>query len=652
MKKFYLVLLLLCNLAFGQDPMNIKAIQRETEQIHLNELQRRERWQQLETTAGQYTVASNNFDIQHMRMELYSNPAVKYISGKISFKFILLSSTNSITFDLYNTLTVDSVYYHGSKIAYSQTSEHGLVLNFPGTLNAQVTDSVSIFYQGVPASSGMGSFYQGAHAGVPVIWTLSEPYGSRDWWPCKNGLTDKIDSVDIIISCPQQFQPSSNGVIVSNTVSGTVRSTHFKHRYPIVPYLVAIAVTNYAIYNDSAQVNNITIPVQNFYYPETPVFNGFISFHRNAFKTFTRLFGLYPFASEKYGHTQWAWNGGMEHQTNSFVNTPSPNLAAHELAHQWFGDLITCKSWQDIWLNEGFATYLTLLFLEDSYPNSYGPTLSGTYNSALSDSSGSVFCPDTSSVSRIFSSRLSYNKGACVLHMMRYVLSDSVFVRGVRRYLSDPSLKPGFATTADLKRNMEQESGMNLTSFFTKWVYGEGYPNYRAEWTQNKNNWVRIKLKQSTTHPSVAFFDMPVTLLLRGASQGTSYTVNHQFSGQEFWFNPGHPIDTVIIDPNRWILSKVKTSVKLTNSLTENEIRVYPNPSPGDFVVSLSNPTDKKLFLRLFNSIGQLVYQTEIDTPGRDELIIIPRSAAIARGTYILQIKSEKNINVVKKIIR
>lgn len=341
----------------------------------------------------------------------------------------------------------------------------------------------------------------------------------------------------------------------------------------------------------------------------------------------------------------------MEHQTNSFQVNPFPNLSAHELAHQWFGDKITCGSWQDIWLNEGFATYLTLMFLEFGFPNSYGPNLRGTYNSVLSDSSGSVFCLDTTSVSRIFSGRLSYNKGAVVLHMLRKVIGDSAFAKGVRRYLNDPKLAFGFAFTADLKRNIEAEYGKDLSSFFQKWVYGEGYPNYNASWKQNKNNWVTLKLNQSTSHPSVSFYDMPVTLLLRGATQGKSFTVQHSFSGQEFSFDPGFAVDTVIIDPEGWILSKIKTSGKLNSSAVSNEVTIFPNPGNGPVYVSLKNPTDRNLYLRLYNNLGQLVWQKDLTTAGNDELISIP-SDRISRGVYHLQIRSEKSLKMVKKIVR
>lgn len=653
MNKLLFFLLLLPARLLAQQGIDLKSFLNEFEEIRTREKASHQRLSGLDQTTMQgYTVASSNFDVYHIQPEWTIDPAIAFIKGKVSFDFTITQTTNNITFDLLKSLVVDSVWYHGNKISFQQTIDDGVLVTFPQTLNKDQKDSVSLFYHGVPDASGLGSFYQGTQSGVPIVWTLSEPYGARDWWPCKNNLIDKADSIDIYITCPSVYQPSSNGLIISNDIVGPDRITHFKHRFPIASYLVALAVTNYVILNDTAMVGNVTIPLQSFSYPSgVGAFSGFYSYHRNAFRTFSSWFGLYPFAQEKYGHTQWAWNGGMEHQTNSFVNSPTPNLAAHELAHQWFGDLVTCGSWQDIWLNEGFATYLTLLFLEQSYKASYSPYFLGTYNNAVSDSSGSVFCADTSDVNRIFSGRLSYNKGGMVLHMLRGVLGDSVFARGVRRYLTDPKLRLGFALTADLKRNMEAESGKDLTRFFQQWIYGEGYPNYAVEWLQNKNNWVKLVLKQSTSHPSVKFYQMPVTLLLKSGTQEKTIVVDHQYSGQETWVNVDFKVDTVIIDPDFWILTKNKKSTKLTGTIDDNQIKVFPNPGPGPLYISINNPTDKKLILTLYNTLGQKVFGTTKDTPGQDELFSIP-SNVLAKGTYFLEIKSEKTIRLVKKIIR
>jgi aminopeptidase N len=655
MKKFILAFLLLVNYAMAQG-IDKEAFIKEFEELRKREMLSHQKFFGPNGPGGtngvDFTVASNNFDIHHSRLEWSIDPAVKFINGKCTYDFVMTMASNTITFDLLNTLTVDSVLYHNSSITFQQTPQHGLILNFPATIATNTKDSVTIFYKGVPATLNPEVFYRGTQSGVPVVYTLSEPYGAREWWPCKNNLTDKTDSIDIIITTPGAYQPSSNGVLISNAIVASNRISHFKHRYPIVSYLVAIGITNYTLNDDTVRVGSNVYPWQSFFYPSANAFHRSREpFAKNAYRIFSNLFTLYPFASEKYGHTQWDWGGGMEHQTNSFILNTGPNLMAHELAHQWFGDYITCKSWQHIWLNEGFATYSTLLFLQYGYPDFYRPLLEGTHNNVVSDSTGSVFVADTTDEARIFSGRLSYNKGAYVLHMLRWTLGDSAFFKGIRRYLNDPAVKLNFALTSDLQRNMEAESGKNLTSFFQKWIYGEGYPNYHAEWSQNANNFVTVKLNQSTSHPSVSFYEMPVTLLLRGASQGQSFVVDHRFSGQEFTLNPGFVVDTVIIDPEYWILSRRKTSAKKVASTVSNEIKIFPNPSEGQLFVSLVNPTDSKLYLNMYNAIGQLVYRRDMETNGRDELIEVPMTN-LARGTYMLEVRSEKNIKLVRKIVR
>ena len=278
MKKL-LVLLMIASSCYlnAQDLLHPKAFLAEMEQIREQEMRSFRRMSPDDTKgAAAFTVASNNFDIHYIRPNWYIDPSLYEISGNVHFGYTVTQSTNTITFDLLNQLVVDSVVYRGSKINFQRTTDDGVILNFPSTINAGTKDSVSIFYRGAPGGGGFGTFFKGTHAGVPVIYTLSQPYGSKEWWPCKNNLTDKADSIDIIVSCPQQYRSSSNGLIVSNTVTGPTRTTVFKHRFPIVPYLIAVAVTNYAESNDTVQVGNRVITLQNFYYPETGDYSGYL----------------------------------------------------------------------------------------------------------------------------------------------------------------------------------------------------------------------------------------------------------------------------------------------------------------------------------------------------------------------------------------
>lgn len=607
-------------------------------------------------SAGMQSVASGNYDVNHYRCEWQLDPAVRYIRGKITTSFTMIQAGNTITFDMVNQLVVDSVVYHGAKITYTRLPNNGLQVQFPANLNTATRDSVSVYYQGDPAGGGFGAFYQGLHSGVPVIWTLSEPYGAKDWWPCKDDLTDKADSIDILMTHPSVYTSSSNGMMTSRqAVAGGNVVTHFKHRYRIATYLVAIAITNYVVNNDTVRVGNKTYPFISYAYPESVGF--FFAqeiYAKDAFRIFTQLFGEYPFANEKYGHTQFGWGGGMEHQTNSFMFNTSPNLSAHELAHQWFGDKVTCGSWQHIWLNEGFATYLTALFLQYGFPSFYKPYLQNTMlGSVVSQPGGSVFVTDTSSTGRIFDGRLSYNKGGYVVHMLRWVLGDSAFFRGMRRYLEDPLLKYNFAKTADLQRNLEAESGKNLTTFFQKWVYGEGYANYNATWFQAAGSpWVSLKLDQTTSHPSVQFYEMPVEIEFRNATQSTRRVVDHRTSGQIFSLNVGFAVDTVIIDPELWILAKTKTSVKTAvELLPPDDLQLYPNPSPGDATLRLRNASGNKLSVRLFNAAGQLIFRRDITTAVGAQVEVNIPFARYPKGVYFIDIQNDKNLKVRRKIL-
>ena len=221
---------------------------------------------------------------------------------------------------------------------------------------------------------------------------------------------------------------------------------------------------------------------------------------------------MYPYSKEKYGHAEFGWGGGMEHTTMTFMGGWNRGLIAHELAHQWFGNKVTCGSWEDIWLNEGFATYLAALVIENfDGETSFKAWRSSSINYITSQSSGSTFVTDTTSVNRIFDGRLSYNKGAMILHMLRYKLGDDPFFQGIKNYLADPKIAYGYARTIDLQRHLEAVSSIDLTEFLNDWFLGEGYPTYQVTWYQNPTNKeVQFTVNQNQSHSSVSFFEMPL----------------------------------------------------------------------------------------------------------------------------------------------
>ena len=199
------------------------------------------------------TFASSNYTIYYSRCVWKVDPGVRYIEGKVTSYITASTSTNKITFDLSNSLLVDSILFRNQKIGFMQNANSTLDVQLSATLNANQKDSVTICYKGIPGNTGFGSFIQTIHNNTPVIWTLSEPYGARDWWPCRNGLDDKIDSIDVFIVHPAQYKATSNGLLQSEITAGTTTTTFFKHRYPIASYLVCFSVTNFSVFTNSVK---------------------------------------------------------------------------------------------------------------------------------------------------------------------------------------------------------------------------------------------------------------------------------------------------------------------------------------------------------------------------------------------------------------
>ena len=558
------------------------------------------------------TAYSDETDIYYQEMHWEIDPAVYYITGEITYYF--KSKKSNLTrfyLDLANELAVNSIKRNGIPVSFSHSPEQLLTIELGKSLSIGESDTLTIQYEGAPPSNGFGSFEQGTHAGTPIIWTLSEPYGVRDWWPGKQDLADKVDSVDIYITTPVGQLAASNGKLMSINDTGDGRLIHhWQHRHPIVAYLICLAVTNYASYSDFLPLDNgDSLEILNYVYPETLTQSQQETKSVLDILTFyNERFGLYPFANEKYGYAQFGWGGGEEHQTMSFMVNFNFSLQAHETAHQWFGDKVTCGSWADIWLNEGFATYLTGLTYEEYSPDLYWPQWRiSTSNSATSQPGGSVYVDDTTSVNRIFSSRLSYNKGAYVLHMLRGVIGDDAFFTACRNYLDGAGTAYDFATTDELQNYMEQESGKNLNEFMADWFYGQGYPSYDLTWTQQADSLV-FWLGQRQSHPSVSFFEMPVPVSVKVNGDFTTFILDHQNQNQRFAYYVGNAtIDSVSIDPERWVLSKNNTVTEIITGvyhpLNQNDYTAYPNPA-SDYI--RITPAEEVYSVDLIDSEGKV----------------------------------------------
>ncbi len=592
---------------------------------------------------------TENYDLKYHRLELAVDPAVEFIEGNITSYFEAKSDMNTITFDLTSNMTVTQVLQRGNTLSFAQNANDEVVITLPVTQTQNTLDSLTVFYNGSPQNSGFDSFQIDYHNGTPILGTLSEPYGAKDWWPCKQDLIDKIDSIDVYVTHSSQYKAASNGLLISETVNGANTTTRWKHKYPIPAYLIAIAVTNYTVYND--YVANGDFNVVNYVYPETlTTTQSLTAITPDIMNLFGDLFEMYPFADEKYGHAEFNWGGGMEHTTMTFMGGFSRSLIAHELAHQWFGDKITCGSWEDIWLNEGFATYLEALVRENfdgetAFKNWRKGSVQTAWNAITSQPGGSVFVQDTTNVNAIFSSRLSYQKGAMVLHMLRYKLGDLNFFQGVKNYLADPALAYGYAKTNQLQQHLETQSGEDLTEFFNDWFIGEGYPSFNLSYSQSDTGMLDVRVNQTQSHASVSFFETPLPIRVTDINGNSEiFRLEVTQNNQLFSLPYGNTVALIEVDPNFQIISKDNIAVAgIQKVILDTDIQVFPNPVNKILEIKVTDAIELTK-VSIFNTTGQKVLET---TNSLEKVSL----STLNSGIYTVKIATQQGI-AYKKIIK
>ncbi len=576
------------------------------------------------------------------------DPAVDSIFGNVKYLFAALDNTDSITFDLSSKLIVDSVVSQNSSCIFLHDSDL-LRIYFPSLILSSSTDSLIIYYHGKPEATGNGSFTRGDHSGVPVIWTLSEPYGASDWWPCRQNTADKIDSMLINCKIPSGNKCASNGKLVSVEQVGNENIYHWKTNYPIAPYLVAISVTNYDELKDTLVLsNNDTLAILNYFYPENySSWQNSTSTTKQLLEFYDSLLINYPFSKEKYGNAQFGWGGGMEHQTMSFVGEFSFELIAHEMAHQWFGDYTTCESWEDIWLHEGFATYMTGMCVERFQPENWYAWKVNSLEDIISKPNGTVSCDDTSSLSRIFSGRLSYRKASFLLHMLRWKYGDLLFQNALKNYLETPNLAYSYSRTIDLKNSFQVVTGENQDAFFNEWFYGEGFPSYTVEW-ENDKNVVDLTIKQSTSDASILFFHNPLPIEFKNNSSDTIVVVDPQFSGEHFHFILNFTPLYVNIDPEIQIISGGNKVIrKLPVGSITDELSIIPNPALDFLQVKSTNSSLNLNAFSLFTLLGEKIFTVSIGEKNRIDLT----DKNLDSGLYIADISTSSGHYFQKIII-
>ncbi|MDB5242477.1 MAG: peptidase [Spirosoma sp.] len=598
-------------------------------------------------------------DVTYYGLDLYLTHTPNYLRGAatITLKSLAPALTsffldlNSSTTTTGEGLRVDSVRAGNQLLPY-QFSQNKLTITPAQPLATGQVLTLTVFYQGIPNSRDLGSFRFSTHerSTDPAIWTLSEPYGAPDWFPCRDSPSDKADSSSVRITAPSRFVSVSNGILVNTTDNpdGT-RTYQWRNRYPIAQYLISVAISNYERYDTPFTFGGRTMPVTHYIYPEVlPLVRANLDLTPQLLTLFSARFGPYPFLSEKYGHAQIGrGTGGMEHQTISSMEEAAltPNVIAHELAHQWFGDYITCRDWQNIWLNEGFASYAEAVYAESTSGKAGYQSTMNAFATRARTARGSIYVQDISNFANIFNSSRTYAKGAMVLHMLRGVVGDSTFFRILQTYTATPSLAYGTAVTEDFQAVAQQVSGRNLADFFRQWIYSEGYPTYKATiLSSTLANMATVRLEQRNAIASnPASFTMPVQIRVESAAGDTTVTVQNDRVDQTFTLPTRGPITGITIDPDNWILKAAEPAQVVVTATSEpvlGLVRVYPNPATDVLTVDFSTFVTGPVTLLLTNSLGQRVRMLAEPSlsPGKYTLTFNVRG--LARGHYTLSIQT------------
>ena len=584
------------------------------------------------------------YDVIHYDLDLTANNMNTNLAGTVKMTAIANENIDTVIFELFPSYTINTLLVNQNTAQYSWR-ETGIHCKVNVKKGEKFTISTSYSGKAPDQSTnplgGAGySQKQSPSWKKNVSWTLSEPFSAYEWFPCKQSLTDKIDSVSVKITVPDSCMAGSNGLLQNITsLPNNQKCFYWKHLQPIDYYLISFSVANYTDYSFYAHPKDAdSILIQNYVYPNAlSKFKNQIDNTADFIDYFSDIYSLYPFHKEKYGHCMAPISGGMEHQTMTTLGYFDDELVAHELAHQWWGNHVTCGSWSDIWLNEGFATYSEYLMLAKLFPGSEKGKLNNIHNSVLSVSNGSTWVNDSLNENSIFSRELVYNKGAAIIHTLRYIIqNDELFFQALRNFQSEFSFKTAIAI--DFKKSIEKTTGIDLTNYFNEWYYGEGYPTYSAKIYQKSDNSSELIITQKTSAPNVTpLFTNPVDIRIRRTNNtDTIIRIAINSNYQKNYFSKELGLKEVVdIDPINYIVNRVEQFTNNIDTLPEN-ILIFPNPTQDYISIELKNSVDA--VAKILDMNGKII--TEKSFSKEIQLDLKNQS----NGNYLLIIESDGTI--------
>jgi aminopeptidase N len=602
-----------------------------------------------------------NFDI----FNCYTTPYPKSFtaSNLITFKvdstlsFIKLNAINS-------SLTIDSVRLAGISFTHSGDI---LTITLDRVYNPGETAGVMIYYKHKNVSDN--AFYVSSG----FVFTDSEPEGARKWFPCYDSPSDKA-TVDITAKVPLNAKLGSNGRLQDSTIVGSAIYYHWISRDPVATYLTVLTSRiNYKLdiyYWHKLSNPSESVPMR-FYFNEGEDPSAMEAIIGPMTDLYSTKFGEHPFEKNGFAtlNNQFAW-GGMENQTLTSLcpNCWSESLIAHEYAHQWFGDMITCGSWADIFLNEGFATFIEAIWTEDQYGHqAYMSEIDGnagyyiSYNPgwAISDPTWAVNTPSTDI---LFNYAITYMKGSCVLHQLRYVLGDSLFFAGMKAYATDTvNFKYQSSTIGDFRDKMAEVSGQDLNWFFNEWIFQPNHPYYRNLYSFEQlpnDSWKVNFFARQTTQTGLLYYQMPLEIKITFMDgSDTLVRVFNSYNDQYFTFSFDKQPASLVFDPDNEIVLKEGTTLvgidNLSASYVESRLLLpSPNPFSGSTILKYQLSAPGHVSLNVYDSYGKLVRELVSKNQTVGSYQIQFNGASLSPGAYQCRLVTNATTETIKLILQ
>jgi aminopeptidase N len=520
--------------------------------------------------ADTYPV-NKNIDIKHYRFQLnlsdtadviYGTAQITILFKKQGLQNFRLDLTNKTELRQGKGMVIDAIKIADVPVVFTHTNDE-IILTLPTPSAANETLVFTITYHGIPFDGlRIGATKFGDRSFFNENW----PNRARQWLPTLDHPSDKATS-EFIVTAPAKYKVVSNGLLMEeSTMGNNTKLTHWKQMVPVSCWLFVLGVAEFAVqYVD--QFNGKSIETWVYAKNREAGFYDFAEPTKAVLEFYSSYVG--PFAYEKLANIQCASvNGGMETSSAIFYGQDLVNgkrdvrtreVVIHEIAHQWFGNAVTETTWDDAWLSEGFATFFTLLFNEHAYGKE--EYIKGVINArkrvfdmAVKMPNFSIVSPRTAEKEPV-TSGLTYQKGAWVLHMLRNLVGEVNFKKGIQTYYT--TYFNSNATTNDFIAIMEKASGQNLQTFFKQWLYQPINPTINATWEYNANT-KKITIQVQQTQPGDMVFTIPVEIgyYTNGSTTPTILKMNVTTKEQVQTFTVKDTPDKLEFDPRNVLLCK------------------------------------------------------------------------------------------------